>query len=124
MNMRTILRRLLERARVHPHRLLVAPRVQLGAEATAGETGLLVRGMVCGVCAARTRDALASVPGVEAARVDLEGGAARLRLAPGTRPDGALEAALQRAVDGVVVGMGARRWLERAAHAAGVGGAR
>ncbi len=95
-------------ARVHPRRLLAAPRVELA------EGSIRVDGMVCGVCAARTRAALASVTGVEDASVDLDGGVARLRLAPGQSADRDLEAALQRAVERVVVGMGARRWVERA----------
>ena len=100
-------------ARVHPRRLLTAPRVEVGAGAAVA--AVRIEGMVCGVCAARTRSALASVPGVETADVDLEAGSARLRLAPGAHLDrAALEAALQRAVDGVVVGVGARRWIERA----------
>ena len=118
-------------ARLHPRRLLVAPRVELRVQPASVEGGggeVLVRGMVCALCAARTRTALAAVPGVEDVRVDLDAGVARLRLASGTRPDRALEAALQHAVDGVVVGLGARRLIEHAVLAisgrAGGGGAR
>ena len=94
-----------EWARLHPGRLLVAPRVEL----TPSE--VRVHGMVCAVCAARTRSALESATGVEDAQVDLEAGTVQLRLAPGTRLDGALETALQQAVEAVVIGMGARRWV-------------
>jgi len=100
-------------ARLHPRRLLVAPRVDV-LEGGA----LRVDGMVCAVCAARTRAALASVSGVESADVDLEAGTARLRLAPGASVDRAdLEAMLQRALDGVVVGLGMRCRLERITRA-------
>ena len=112
---RSILEGMRRWARLHPRRLLLAPRVELGVGRAGLEGGggdVLVRGMVCALCAARTRTALASVPSVEAVEVDLEAGVARLRLTPGTRLDGALEAALQRAVDGVVVGLGARRLIE------------
>lgn len=104
---------------LHPKRLLRAPRVSVveplgDASAASGppEVALRVDGLVCSVCAARTASALRRVPGVEDARVDLAAGQAHVRLAPGVVPD---EAAMQRAVERVVVGMGARRWLERAA---------
>lgn len=130
MNLGALVRTVLHWTRMHPRRLLVAPRLHLGAEGAPGEAGgeatVRVRGMVCALCAQRTGAALAAVPGVEEARVDLDTGVARLRLTPGTRRDRALEEALQGALDGVVVGLGARRWVERlarAAHAVRGGGA-
>jgi len=98
--------------RLHLSRLLVAPRVE-GIERglTEGEAYRL-RGVVCGVCATRTEAALASVPGVEAATVDLDRSRATLRLSPGAQVD---EATLQRALEGVVVGMSMRRHTERLA---------
>lgn len=104
---------------LHPSRLLRAPRVSVVetlvptvAETGTSEATLRVDGLVCSVCAARTAASLRRVPGVEDARVDLAGGRAHVRLAPGASVD---EAAMRRAVERVVVGMRARRWLERAA---------
>ncbi len=98
--------------RVHLRRLLVAPAIE-GATAS-NEDGLRtyrLSGVVCGVCATRTEDALRFVPGVEVATVDLDASRATLRLAPGATVDAP---ALQRALEGVVVGMGMRRRIERA----------
>lgn len=95
-----------------PSRLRSAPRVRL-AHATPAASGVLdvrVDGLVCGVCAARTASALRSVPGVEAATVDLATGRASVRLREGATAD---EAAMQAAVERAVIGMGVRRWLER-----------
>jgi Cu+-exporting ATPase len=104
---------------LHPNRLLRAPRVSvvepLDSTSVApkrAKVTLRVDGLVCSVCAARTASALRRVPGVEDARVDLAAGQAHVRLAPGAVAD---EAGMQRAVERVVVGMRARRWLERAA---------
>ncbi|PKN80698.1 MAG: hypothetical protein CVU47_08840 [Chloroflexi bacterium HGW-Chloroflexi-9] len=104
---------------LHPNRLLRAPRVSVvepldPAAAVPGrsEVALRVDGLVCSVCAARTASALRRVPGVEEVRVDLAAGQAHVRLAPGVVADAE---AMQRAVEQVVVGMSARRWLERAA---------
>ncbi|GMU41407.1 MAG: hypothetical protein AMXMBFR23_22730 [Chloroflexota bacterium] len=95
-----------------PSRLRHAPRVRLAGSAAVTDGALEVRvdGLVCGVCAARTASALRSVPGVEAATVDLAAGRASVRLREGAAPD---EAAMQAAVERVVIGMGVRRWLER-----------
>lgn len=90
--------------RVHLRRLARAPRV----EADGDE--LVVHGLVCSVCASRTRTALLSVPGVQAGEVDLDRGRARLRFGPGQRPD---LATLQQALEGVVVGLAVRRVIER-----------
>lgn len=95
--------------RLHLHRLLVAPRVQI-TRATPDAADVTVHGLVCGVCALRTRAALLSVPGVREACVDLRAGTATLRLAPGAAPD---ERALQRALEGVVIAMPVRRAMER-----------
>ena len=99
--------------RLHLRRLTQAPRVDLAsgqrASLGAGERTLALRGVVCGVCAARTESALTSVPGVESARVDLDGSRAVVRLSPGAEVDAAT---LQRALEHVVVGMGARRRIE------------
>lgn len=99
--------------RFHVGRLTQAPRIDMASEAgasgEASERTLALRGVVCGVCAARTESALRSVPGVESATVDLEGSRARLRLSPGAEVDAV---ALQRALEGVVVGMGVRRRIE------------
>jgi len=104
---------------LHPDRLLRTPRVSVveplddvSAAPGPSEVTLRVDGLVCSVCAARAASALRRVPGVEEARVDLAAGQAHVRLAPGAVAD---EAGMQRAVERVVVGMRARRWLERAA---------
>ena len=101
--------------RLHPWRLLHAPRVEL-ARADGEAVGVTVRGLVCGVCAARTETALLATPGVEAACVDLDAGIARLRVARGVRLD--VEAA-QASLERVVIAMPVRRWIERVARGAG-----
>ena len=90
--------------RVHLRRLTRAPRV----EADGDE--LVIHGLVCSVCASRTRAALLSVPGVRSGEVDLDRGRARLRFDPGDRPD---VATLQHALEGVVIGLTVRRVIER-----------
>ena len=99
--------------RVHPARLLVAPRLEVTR--TGGDTvDLAVAGLVCGVCAVRTRSALLALPGVEEACVDLDTGSAQLRLAPGATVEAdALERALARAV----IAMPARWAIERLVRA-------
>lgn len=57
---------------------------------------LRVEGMGCEACVATVRQALLSVPGVKAARVDLAQGKAEVEAAP-TTPDAALQAAVDRA---------------------------
>jgi len=94
---------------LHLSRLAEAPRVT--ADPSDGSR-LLLRGVVCGVCASRTRSALAGVPGIEAVTVDLEQSIAQVRYEPGTRVS---EASLQHALEGAVVGMSGRRLVERAA---------
>lgn len=87
-----------------------APQVLV--DATDGER-LALRGVVCHVCAVRTRHALEGVAGVESVEVDLANSEARIRYAAGMTPD---ETALQRALDGAVVGTRVRRWIEHTAH--------
>jgi copper chaperone CopZ len=94
----------------HPRRLARVPTVAAATGVDATHARVVIDGMVCGVCAARTRSALRSVDGVRDARVDLAAGTAELDLAAGASPDAA---ALQRALDGVVVAKWARRWLAR-----------
>lgn len=91
--------------RLHLDRIRHAPRV----EGISEDGRLELRGVVCGVCAARTESALRSVEGVEAVTVDLAGSRATVRLSPGAQVD---VPALQRALEGVVVGMSIRRRIE------------
>ena len=70
---------------------------------------LSIDGLVCDVCAARARQALADLPGATAAEVDLERGAASVTFA-GQAPS---EEALAQAVEGQVLLRPARRWLSR-----------
>ena len=71
-----------------------------------------MRGLVCGICAVRTRAALIATLGVKDACVDLDAGTAALRLTPGTPVD---VEAMQRSIDRVVVGLTARWAIERIA---------
>ena len=101
-------RSLLRLMRVHPSRLASAPRLRvLGGDGTTAH--LVVDGLVCAACAARTTRALRTLPGVRAARVDLERGTAEV-VADAAPSVAALEAALAS----VVVAAGARRAMERA----------
>lgn len=97
-----------------PRRVLTSPRV-VGAPSLLADGSVLVRvdGMVCRLCARRTEAAFRALPGVEAASADLEGGMVRVRCAGMTAPHGG---DLQHALEGAVIGMSARRWLERWAH--------
>lgn len=110
--------RLARLLRLHPARLLRAPRVEVAAtrlDADGGATvDLQVRGMVCGVCAMRTRSALLATPGVEAASVDLDAGTARLHLEAGEHVD---VDGLQQSLDRVVIALPVRRALERVVRA-------
>jgi len=80
-----------------------------------------VHGLVCGVCALRTRAALESVAGVREACVDLDAGTATLALASGAALDAsavrAMQRDMQRALDRVVVAMPVRRAIQRTADA-------
>ncbi len=106
---RTSLRRWL---RLHPARLIVAPRVEV-TSTTGREVKVAVHGLVCGVCAVRTESALRATPGVEAACVDLDAGTARIVVASGAAGASVTAAAMQRSLDRVVVAMPLRRALER-----------
>jgi len=99
--------------RVHFRRLLAAPRVEV-VSAGPGAAQVVVHGLVCDVCAARTRAALTSVPGVEDACVDLDAACASVTLAPGATVDAAaMQRSMQGALERVVVGMTLRRGIER-----------
>ena len=99
--------------RIRPRRLFSYPRVTLrrlercDGGATLAE--LSVDGLVCDVCAARARRALAGLAGATAAEVDLGSGAASVTFAG----QAASEEAMARAVEGVVLLRAARRWLAR-----------
>ena len=99
--------------RIKPQRLFSYPRVTVrrlerdDSGATCAE--LSIDGLVCDVCAARARRALAKLPGATAAEVDLESGAATVKF----EGQAASEDTLAQAVDGQVVLRPARRWLAR-----------
>ena len=96
---------MMRRLRIHPRRLLTAPRLRV----TSGDerrSKLAIAGLVCGVCASRTERALQNVPGVERASVDLASGSATIEHGEAT-PD---LAQLADAVDRVVI---ARPWRVR-----------
>jgi len=96
---------------LYPWRVLRAPAVVRLETLGPDRARVELRGVVCLLCAARAGAALATVDGVTAARVDLREGVAELALAPGRAPD---RAALQAALDRVVLARGARRLFERA----------
>lgn len=90
---------------LHLARLLTAPRLRIASKG-ARRSELEIDGLVCGVCASRAEGALRSVPGVRAARVDLEGGRATIEHGDAA-PD---PAQLAAALDAVVI---ARPWRVR-----------
>ena len=101
--------------RLYPARLLTAPRARVIAR-SRGRSLVAIDGLVCGVCAARTRRALSRVCGVGAVEVDLARGVATIEHdspPDGAAPDGAApdEQTLRRALAGVVVAAGLRRRL-------------
>ena len=79
------------------------PLVTIGPPPTAGPPAgterwrLAVTGMHCGSCVARVEQALAAVPGVRAARVDLDAGRATVAVVPGRVDEADLAAAVDRA---------------------------
>lgn len=91
-------------------RLLQAPKVHILSR--EGETTTLrVDGVVCDkVCAVRTTQALAGLPGVRSVKVDYERGTAVVQGAAHN------EATMNRALERVVAGMGARQAIERMAR--------
>lgn len=101
---------------VYPARLLVAPSVR---EMSRGECQVTVAldGLVCSWCASRTQAALSSVPGVRSVEIDLEQGMAQVRYEASAEAD---EQALQSALDRVVLGKWARRFIEAIARPLGL----
>ena len=99
--------------RIRPRRLLSYPRVTVRriehGDGDGTEAVLSIDGLVCDVCAARARRALADLPGATVAEVDLETGAATVSFTG--QP--ASEEALAQAVEGEVLLRSARRWLAR-----------
>ena len=99
--------------RIRSRRLLSYPRVTLRRLERRDEGATLaelsVDGLVCDLCAARARRALANLPGATAAEVDLESGAATVSFTG--QP--ASEGALAQAVEGQVLLRPVRRWLAR-----------
>lgn len=102
--------------RIRPSRLRRLPRLRT-IERGEGYTTLAVDGLVCGMCAARTRSALSDVEGVRDVEVDLERGVAVVR----HEGDPPRVAAMQRAVDRVVIARPLRRLLDRLTHRRGRG---
>ena len=101
--------------RLYPLRLLRMPALRPLVRRDDRST-LAIEGLVCGLCAARVRAALAAVPGVDEARVSLSDGVVELRHGGQSRPDADT---LRRALDSVVVGRGARRALAMLARRLG-----
>ena len=95
--------------RIHPRRLAVAPALRV-IERSGTTTRVALEGLVCGVCAGRTRSALAAVHGVREVRVDLASGTAEVRHDAMVMPT---EGALRNAFASVVVAPSGRRWIER-----------
>lgn len=99
--------------RINWRRLLVNPTTRI--ESREGDTTVLrVDGLVCDtVCAVRTKEALAALPGVRNVTVDYDAGTARIE---GANHDAA---AYERAVTGAVAGKPARRVIEHVAQLIG-----
>ena len=102
---------------VHPSRLRTAPAL-CAIEHGDGRTTFAVDGLVCGLCAARTRQAIEGVDGVQHVEVDLDRGVAVVR----HEGDPPRVAAMQGALDRVVVALPVRRLLDRLMHPRGRGG--
>ena len=95
---------------IHPSRLASAPAAHI-LSTTSDITRVRIDGLVCGVCAARTRTALERLPGVRSVHVNLETGTALIECDPSdihtiNRRD------LDAALHSVVLGMWARRLIE------------
>jgi cation transport ATPase len=104
--------------RVHPGRMFQSPSVLALDPAVLGRSEVVVqlRGVVCGVCAARSESAFRRIDGVEDASVDLATQRATLRLSPASRVAATtIQDALQAGLDRAVIGVSARRWIGRAA---------
>ena len=95
--------------RIRWRRLLVNPTTRIESQ-EGGTTVLRVDGLVCDtVCAVRTKEALAAMPGVTNVRVDYDAGIATIE---GAAQDAA---AYERAVKSAVAGKPVRRALEHVA---------
>ena len=96
--------------RIRWRRVLVNPTTRV--ESREGDvTVVRVDGLVCDtVCAVRTREALAALPGVRAVTVDYDAGTARIE---GATHD---PSEYERAVKGAVTGKPVRRSLEHLAQ--------
>lgn len=101
------------RTRYKWHRLLVNPKTHVVSREGA-VTQLQIDGLVCSsVCAVRTRQALASLPGVESVKIDFDSGVATIVSGSHDPSD------YERAVTGAVAGKPLRRLIEAVAHRLG-----
>jgi copper chaperone CopZ len=101
--------------RILPRRLLTEPRAaieRVEARGRGAVATLRVEGLVCDACAARVRSHLRGLPGVRAARVDLDSGRARVAYDPAR----ATPEALAAAIEGAALFRPARRLLAAAAR--------
>lgn len=96
---------------IHPSRLRTAPALR-AVERGNGSTTFAVDGLVCGLCAARTRSALSDIEGIRTVEVDLERGVAVVE----HQGDPPGLAAMQQAVDRVVIARPLRKLLDRLTH--------
>ncbi|MBI4570612.1 MAG: heavy-metal-associated domain-containing protein [Chloroflexi bacterium] len=83
--------------RILPRRLLTEPSAaieRVEARGRGAVATLRVEGLVCDACAARVRSHLRRLPGVRAARIDLESGRARVAYDPARATPEALAAAI------------------------------
>ena len=101
---------------VRPSRLRTAPTLR-AVERGDGSTTFAVDGLVCGLCATRTRSALSDIEGVRNVEVDLERGVAVVEHEGDPPP----LAAMQQAVDRVVIALPVRKLLDRLTHGRGRG---
>ena len=101
---------------VYPARLLAVPSVRVISRGECYAT-VAIDGLVCSWCAARTQAALSGVPGVRSVEIDLEQGMAQVRYEASAEAD---EQALQSALDRVVLGKWARRFIEAIARPLGL----
>ncbi|MYD66203.1 MAG: heavy-metal-associated domain-containing protein [Chloroflexi bacterium] len=102
---------------VHPSRLRTAPALR-ALERRDGSTTFAVDGLVCGLCAARTQQAIEGVEGVHRVEVDLDRGVAVVR----HEDDLPGMAAMQQALDRVVIALPIRRLLGRLTRRTGRAG--
>ncbi len=100
--------------RLHPSRLWTAPASRV-IERREGRSIIAIDGLVCSVCAGRAQRSLTDAEGVRSVEVDLDRGVAAIEHGPGAPSDAELHAAIERSV----IGMPARRWLERLARRRG-----